>query len=129
MSRSTVEELNRTERDKVLGAYERNGFRSIMEHDIEGIEDHLAPRFNLLYKYENKKNYFIFVSVQRGFPCHEITDISSQMLVVPRHGDVKMVARKQFFDASDDIGNIVHIEMDGVTEPIEILNQILMFKK
>ena len=129
MSKSTIKELNLTERDKVLGEYERNGFKCIMEHDIEGIENHLAPRFNLLYKYENKKNYFVFVNVKRSCPFHEIADISSQMLVIPRHGDIKMVARNQYFDAQDDVGNIVHIEMDIITDPIEILNEILMFKK
>ena len=124
-----IMELDLSEKDLVLRSFERNGFRTLMEHDIEGIEEDKAPRFNLLYKYEKGKNYFVFISVKRNFPERKIVDISTQMLIIRKHQDVKMVARNNYFDASDDYGNIVHIEMDDVTEPIEILNEILMFKK
>lgn len=123
---------NVTEREEVIGGFEYHGFRNIMEHDIEGIEENKLPRFALLYKYEKGKNYFIFVTTKRSngyIDCGDISDVSTQMLVIRKKEDIKMVARNQYFDATDNVGNIVHIELDTALDAVSILKQILMFKK
>jgi hypothetical protein len=130
MSKAKIIE-NISEREEVIGGFEYHGFRNIMEHDIEGIDENKLPRFILLYKYEKGKNYFIFVTTKRtdGYDNENIRDISTQMLVIKRKEDIKMVARNQFFDASDNVGNIVHVELDSPLDAVSILKQVLTFKK
>lgn len=120
---------NVTERDEVIGQFEYHGFRNIMEHDIEGIKEDKLPRFALLHKYEKGKNFFVFITTKRDWDNGDITDVSTQMLVIKKHQDIKMVARNQYFDASDEIGNIVHIELDTPLDAISVLKQVLTFKK
>lgn len=123
---------NVTEREEVVGQFEYHGYRNIMEHNIEGISEEKIPRFTLLHKYEKGKNYFIFITVKRSngyIDDGEITDISTQMLVIKRKEDIKMVARNQFFDASDNVGNIVHVELDSPLDAVSVLKQVLTFKK
>ena len=127
-----VKEWVPTEREKVIGEFEYHGFRNIMEHDIEGIEENKLPRFVLLYKYEKGKNYFVFVTTERDYldtGAGDITNISTQMLVIKKREDIKMVARNQFFDASDNVGNIVHIELDTAFDAVSVMKQIVTFKK
>lgn len=119
---------NVTEREEVIGNFEYYGFRNIMEHDIRGLDEENLPRFVLLYKYEKGKNYFVFVLTKRNSE-DEIVDISTQMLVIRKHQDIKMVARNQYFDASDDVGNVIHLELDTALDAISIMKQILSFKK
>ena len=123
---------NITERDEVIGQFEYHGFRNIMEYGIEGIEENKLPRFVLLYKYEKGKNYFVFVTTERDYldtGSGDITNISTQMLVIKKREDIKMVARNQFFDASDNVGNIVHIELDTAFDAVSVMKQIVTFKK
>lgn len=127
-----VKEWVPTEREKVIGEFEYHGFRNIMEHDIEGIDDNKLPRFTLLYKYEKGKNYFVFITTERDYldtGDGDITNISTQMLVIKKREDIKMVARNQFFDASDNVGNIVHIELDTAFDAVSVMKQIVTFKK
>ena len=131
MSKAKIIE-NISEREEVIGNFEYHGFRNIMEHDIEGIDENKLPRFVLLYKYEKGKNYFVFVTTKRSggyIDNGDICDISTQMLVIKRKEDIKMVARNQFFDASDNVGNIVHVELDSPLDAVSILKQVLTFKK
>ncbi len=131
MSKTKINE-NNSEREEVIGNFEYHGFRNIMEHDIEGIDENKLPRFVLLYKYEKGKNYFIFVTTKRSdeyIDYGNICDISTQMLVIKRKEDIKMVARNQFFDASDNVGNIVHVELDSPLDAVSVLKQVLTFKK
>lgn len=131
MSKTKINE-NVTERDEVIGEFEYHGFRNIMEHDIYEIEENKLPRFVLLYKYEKGKNYFVFVTTERDFidtEAGDITNISTQMLVIKRKEDIKMVARNQYFDATDNVGNIVHIELDTPLDAVSVLKQVLTFKK
>lgn len=131
MSKTKINE-NVTERDEVIGQFQFHGFKNIMEHDIEGIEENKLPRFVLLYKYEKGKNYFVFVTTERDYldtGAGDITNISTQMLVIKRKEDIKMVARNQFFDASDNVGNIVHVELDSPLDAVSVLKQVLTFKK
>lgn len=131
MSKAKIIE-NISEREEVIGNFEYHGFRNIMEHDIEGIDENKLPRFVLLYKYEKGKNYFVFVTTKRSGGYVEngkIIDISTQTLVIKRKEDIKMVARNQFFDASDNVGNIVHVELDSPLDAVSILKQVLTFKK
>jgi len=131
MSKAKIIE-NISEREEVIGNFEYHGFRNIMEHDIEGIDENKLPRFVLLYKYEKGKNYFIFITVKRSNGYNdggEITNISTQMLVIRKKEDIKMVARNQFFDASDNVGNIVHVELDSPLDAASVLKQVLTFKK
>lgn len=124
--KTSIEEIELSERDLFVGRFEREGFHNIMESDHEdGLEDKRNPHFALLYKYEKNKNYFVFVTIKRDFPCRNICDISSQMLVLERHKQPKMVARNKFFDAGDDIGNVVHVEFENFDEPVEVMNQVL----
>ena len=127
MSKAKIMDVS--ERNKVIGQLEYHGFRNIMEHDLEGITEEKLPCFTLLYKYEKQKNYFIFISTKRDWETGDITEVSTQMLVIKRKEDVKMVARNQFFDASDNVGNIVHIELDTPFDAVSILKQIITFKK
>ena len=127
MSKAKIMDVS--ERNEVIDQFEYHGFRNIMEHDLEGITEEKLPCFTLLYKYEKQKNYFIFISTKRDWETGEITEVSSQMLVIKRKEDVKMVARNQFFDASDNVGNIVHIELDTPFDAVSILKQIITFKK
>ena len=83
MSKTNISNIS--ERDEVIGEFEYHGFRNIMEHDIEGIDDNKLPRFVLLYKYEKGKNYFIFVTTKRSdgyIDNRNICDSSTQMLVI-----------------------------------------------
>lgn len=131
MSKAKIIE-NISEREEVIGNFEYHGFRNIMEHDIEGIDENKLPRFVLLYKYEKGKNYFVFVTTKRSggyIDNGTITDISTQMLVIRKKEDIKMVARNQFFDASDNVGNIVHVELDTPLDAVSVLKQVLTFKK
>ena len=131
MSKTKINE-NISEREEVIGNFEHYGFRNIMEHDIKGIDENNLPRFVLLYKYEKGKNYFIFVTTKRSdsyIDNGNICDSSTQMLVIKRKEDIKMVARNQFFDASDNVGNIVHVELDSPFDAVSILKQIITFKK
>ena len=129
MSKTNIS--NFSERNEVIGEFEYHGFRNIMEHDIEGIDDNKLPRFTLLYKYEKGKNYFIFITTERDYHDTGIEDIniSTQMLVIKKREDIKIVARNQFFDASDSVGNIVHIELDTPFDAVSIMKQIIAFKK
>ena len=131
MSKAKIIE-NVTERDEVIGGFEYHGFRNIMEHDFDGINEEKLPRFTMLYKYEKGKNFFIFITTKRSggyIDNGSITDISTQMLVIRKKEDIKMVARNQFFDASDNVGNIVHVELDSALDAVSILKQIVTFKK
>ena len=130
MSKAKIMDVS--ERNEVIGQFEYHGFRNIMEHDIEGIEENKLPRFVLLYKYEKGKNYFVFVTTERNYldtGSGDITNISTQMLVIKKREDIKMVARNQFFDASDNVGNIVHIELDTAFDAVSVMKQIVTFKK
>lgn len=129
MSKTNIS--NFSERDEVIGEFEYHGFRNIMEYDIEGIEENKLPRFVLLYKYEKGKNYFVFVTTERDYHDTGVEDIniSTQMLVIKKREDIKIVARNQFFDASDSVGNIVHVELDTPFDAVSIMKQIVAFKK
>lgn len=127
MSKTKI--MNVTEYDEVIGQFEYHGFRTILQHDIEGIKEEKLPEFSILYKYEKRKNYFVFITTKRDWESGVITDISTQLLIIEKHQDVKMVARNQFFDASDNVGNVVHIELDTPFDAVSILKQILTFKK
>lgn len=129
MSKTNIS--NFSERNEVIGEFEYHGFRNIMEHDIEGIDDNKLPRFTLLYKYEKGKNYFVFITTERDYHDTRIEDIniSTQMLVIKKREDIKIVARNQFFDASDNVGNIVHVELDTPFDAVSIMKQIVAFKK
>lgn len=125
MSNKALKELELSERDLILGRFERNGFVNIMESDHEqGLVDDQNPQFAMLYKYEKGKNFFVFINIKRSVPFREISDVSTQMLVVEKRKQPKMVARNKFFDASDSIGNMVHLEFSDFDEPIEVMNQI-----
>lgn len=131
MSKTKINE-NISERDEVIGEFEYHGFRNIMENDIYGVEENKLPQFVLLYKYEKGKNYFVFVTTERDFidtEAGDITNISTQMLVIKRKEDIKMVARNQYFDASDNVGNIVHVELYSPLDAVSVLKQVLTFKK
>ena len=130
MSKTNISNI--TERDEVIGQFEYHGFKNIMEYDFEGINSEKLPRFTLLYKYEKGKNYFVFVTSERDYldsGVENITNISTQMLVIKRKEDIKMVARNQFFDASDSVGNIIHVELDSAFDAIFVMKQIVAFKK
>ena len=129
MSKTNISNIS--ERDEVIGEFEYHGFRNIMEHDIEGIDDNKLPRFTLLYKYEKGKNYFVFITTERDYLDTGARDInvSTQMLVIKKREDIKMVARNHFFDASDNVGNIVHVELDTALDAISVMKQIITFKK
>lgn len=130
MSKTNISNIS--ERDEVVGEFEFHGFRNIMEHDIYGIDDNKLPRFTLLYKYEKGKNYFIFITTERDYldtEAGDITNISTQMLVIKRKEDIKMVARNQYFDATDNVGNIVHLELDTSLDAVSVLKQVLTFKR
>lgn len=130
MSKTNISNIS--ERDEVIGEFEYHGFRNIMENDIYGIEENKLPQFVLLYKYEKGKNYFVFVTTERDFidtEAGDITNISTQMLVIKRKEDIKMVARNHYFDATDNVGNIVHIELYTPLDAISVLKQVLTFKK
>ena len=127
MSKTKIMDVS--ERNEVIGQFESHGFRNIMEHDLEGISEEKLPCFTLLYKYEKQKNYFVFISTKRDWESGYIVDVSTQLLVIHKKEDIKMVARNQFFDASDNVGNIVHIELDTPFDAVSILKQIITFKK
>ena len=130
MSKAKIMDVS--ERNEVIGQFEYHGFRNIMEHDIDGIDENKLPRFILLYKYEKGKNYFVFISTERDYldsGAGDITNISTQMLVIKRKEDIKMVARNQYFDATDNVGNIVHLELDTSLDAVSVLKQVLVFKK
>lgn len=127
MSKAKIMDVS--ERNEVIGQFEYHGFRNIMEHDLEGITEEKLPCFTLLYKYEKQKNYFVFISTKRDWETGNIVDVSTQLLVIHKKEDIKMVARNQFFDASDNVGNIVHIELDTPFDAVSILKQIITFKK
>lgn len=116
-------------RNEVIGQFEYHGFRNIMEHDPEEIDEEKLPQFTLLYKYEKGKNYFIFILIKRNWETGDIIEVSTQMLVIKRREDIKMVARNKFFDASDNVGNVVHIELDTPFDSVSIMKQIITFKK
>ena len=127
MSKAKIMDVS--ERNEVIGQFEYHGFRNIMEHDLEGITEEKLPCFTLLYKYEKQKNYFVFISTKRDWETGNIVDVSTQLLVIHKKEDIKMVVRNQFFDASDNVGNIVHIELDTPFDAVSILKQIITFKK
>ena len=127
MSKTKIMDVS--ERNEVIGQFEYHGFRNIMEHDLEGISEEKLPCFTLLYKYEKQKNYFVFISTKRDWETGNIVDVSTQLLVIHKKEDIKMVVRNQFFDASDNVGNIVHIELDTPFDAVSILKQIITFKK
>ena len=127
MSKTKIMDVS--ERNDIIGQFEYHGFRNIMEHDLEGITEEKLPCFTLLYKYEKQKNYFIFISTKRDWETGNIVDVSTQLLVIHKKEDIKMVVRNQFFDASDNVGNIVHIELDTPFDAVSILKQIITFKK
>ena len=127
MSKAKIMDVS--ERNEVIGQFEYHGFRNIMEHDLEGITEEKLPCFTLLYKYEKQKNYFVFISTKRDWETGNIVDVSTQLLVIHKKEDIKMVARNQFFDASDNVGNIVHVELDSPFDAVSILKQIITFKK
>lgn len=127
MSKTNISNIS--ERDEVIGQFEYHKFRNIMEHDIKGVDDEKLPRFTLLYKYEKGKNYFIFILTKRNLETGKITDVSTQMLVIEKRQDIKMVARNNYFDASDDVGNIVHLELDTPLDAASVLKQVLTFKR
>ena len=126
---SNAKIMDVSERNEVIGQFEYHGFRNIMEHDLEGITEEKLPCFTLLYKYEKQKNYFVFISTKRDWETGNIVDVSTQLLVIHKKEDIKMVARNQFFDASDNVGNIVHVELDSPFDAVSILKQIITFKK
>lgn len=127
MSKTKIMDVS--ERNEVISQFEYHGFRNIMEHDLEGITEEKLPCFTLLYKYEKQKNYFVFISTKRDWETGNIVDVSTQLLVIHKKEDIKMVARNQFFDASDNVGNIVHVELDSPFDAVSILKQIITFKK
>ena len=127
MSKTKIMDVS--ERNDIIGQFEYHGFRNIMEHDLEGITEEKLPCFTLLYKYEKQKNYFVFISTKRDWETGNIVDVSTQILVIHKKEDIKIVARNQFFDASDNVGNIVHIELDTPFDAVSILKQIITFKK
>lgn len=130
MSKTNISNIS--ERDEVIGEFEYHGFRNILENDIYGIEENKLPQFVLLYKYEKGKNYFVFVTTERDFidtEAGDITNISTQMLVIKRKEDIKMVARNKYFDATDNVGNIVHVELYSPLDAISVMKQIVTFKK
>ena len=127
MSKAKIMDVS--ERNEVIGQFEYYGFRNIMEHDLKGITEEKLPCFTLLYKYEKQKNYFVFISTKRDWETGNIVDVSTQLLVIHKKEDIKMVVRNQFFDASDNVGNIVHIELDTPFDAVSILKQIITFKK
>lgn len=127
MSKAKIMDVS--ERNEVIGQFEYHGFRNIMKHDLEGKTEEKLPCFTLLYKYEKQKNYFVFISTKRDWETGNIVDVSTQLLVIHKKEDIKMVARNQFFDASDNVGNIVHIELDTPFDAVSILKQIITFKK
>ena len=127
MSKAKIMDVS--ERNDIIGQFEYHGFRNIMEHDLEGITEEKLPCFTLLYKYEKQKNYFVFISTKRDWETGNIVDVSTQLLVIHKKEDIKMVVRNQFFDASDNVGNIVHIELDTPFDAVSILKQIITFKK
>ena len=127
MSKAKIMDVS--ERNEVIGQFKYHGFRNIMKHDLEGITEEKLPCFTLLYKYEKQKNYFVFISTKRDWETGNIVDVSTQLLVIHKKEDIKMVARNQFFDASDNVGNIVHIELDTPFDAVSILKQIITFKK
>ena len=127
MSKTKIMDVS--ERNDIIGQFEYHGFRNIMEHDLEGITEEKLPCFTLLYKYEKQKNYFVFISTKRDWETGNIVDVSTQLLVIHKKEDIKMVVRNQFFDASDNVGNIVHIELDTPFDAVSILKQIITFKK
>lgn len=127
MSKTKIMDVS--ERNDIIGQFEYHGFRNIMEHDREGITEEKLPCFTLLYKYEKQKNYFVFISTKRDWETGNIVDVSTQLLVIHKKEDIKMVVRNQFFDASDNVGNIVHIELDTPFDAVSILKQIITFKK
>ena len=127
MSKTKIMDVS--ERNEVIGQFEYHGFRNIMEHDLEGISEEKLPCFTLLYKYEKRKNYFIFITTKRDCGNGNIVDVSTQLLVIHKKEDIKMVARNQFFDASDNVGNIVHIELDTPFDAVSIIKQTITFKK
>lgn len=126
MSNANIMDVS--ERKEVIGQFEYHGFRNIMEHDIKGIDEEKLPQFTLLYKYEKGKNYFIFILTKRNWEG-DIIEVSTQMLVIKRKEDIKMVARNQFFDAADNVGNIVHVELYSALDAISVMKQIVTFKK
>lgn len=127
MSKAKIMDVS--ERNDIIGQFEYHGFRNIMEHDLEGITEEKLPCFTLLYKYEKQKNYFVFISTKRDWETGNIVDVSTQLLVIHKKEDIKMVVRNHFFDASDNVGNIVHIELDTPFDAVSILKQIITFKK
>ena len=127
MSKTKIMDVS--ERNDIIGQFKYHGFRNIMEHYLEGITEEKLPCFTLLYKYEKQKNYFVFISTKRDWETGNIVDVSTQLLVIHKKEDIKMVARNQFFDASDNVGNIVHIELDTPFDAVSILKQIITFKK
>ena len=127
MSKAKIMDVS--ERNDIIGQFEYHGFRNIMEHDLEGITEEKLPCFTLLYKYEKQKNYFVFISTKRDWETGNIVDVSTQLLVIHKKEDIKIVVRNQFFDASDNVGNIVHIELDTPFDAVSILKQIITFKK
>ena len=127
MSKTKIMDVS--ERNEVIGQFEYHGFRNIMEHDFEGITEEKLPCFTLLYKYEKRKNYFIFITTKRDCGNGNIVDVSTQLLVIHKKEDIKMVARNQFFDASDNVGNIVHVELDTPFDAVSIMKQIVAFEK
>ena len=127
MSKAKIMDVS--ERNDIIGQFEYHGFRNIMEHDLEGITEEKLPCFTLLYKYEKQKNYFVFISTKRDWETGNIVDVSTQLLVIHKKEDIKMFVRNHFFDASDNVGNIVHIELDTPFDAVSILKQIITFKK
>ena len=127
MSKAKIMDVS--ERNEVIGQFEYHGFRNIMKHYLEGITEEKLPCFTLLYKYEKQKNYFVCISTKRDWETRNIVDVSTQLLVIHKKEDIKMVARNQFFDASDNVGNIVHVELDSPLDAVSVLKQVLTFKK
>ena len=109
-----------------------DGFKEVLEysHTKNGIERERLSDFNLLYKQEkeSKTNVFAFIRVERDSD-DQIIDISTQVLFIPFNGNIKMVARNGYFDASDEVGNLLHLEFDFADEANSILGAILRFKK
>lgn len=120
------EELN--EYEEVIGSFQYHGYRVVSNMGIINNDLKQLPRFALLYNYEKGKNYFIFISVKRTSD-NKISDISTQMLVIKRKEDVKMVARNNYFDASDKMGNVVHVELDYPEDAITLLRNVMTVKK
>lgn len=120
-------ELN--EYEEVIGSFQYHGYRVISNFGVVNNDLEKLPRLSLLYKFNKGKNYFIFISVKRSFPSNEVSDISTQMLVIKKREDIKMVARNHFFDASDNTGNIVHVELDASENAINLLRNVMTVKK